>query len=91
MGRRKKQRVVKEEITQEFEGWTVGDIVWGIRPNKQVCRGEIKKFYESENLAQVLCIEGNGYLICEISTLVEKSTKSEMKKIAKEYIAKSEK
>lgn len=88
MGRRKKQKVVKQEV-EEFGGWAIGDIVWGIRPNGAVCRGEIKKFYKSESLAQVLCIEGDGYLICELSTLKENSTKSEMKKIAKNYLPKA--
>ncbi len=41
------------------------------------------KFFESEDLAQVLCNEGGGYLICRISTLEENSTKSAMKKKAK--------
>jgi hypothetical protein len=88
MGRRKKQKVVVEPGITELCGWALGDIVWGIRPNKQVCRGEIVKFYESESLAQVLCIDGDGYLICEIDTLEESSTKSAMKKKAKDYTAK---
>lgn len=71
-------------------GWKIGDIVWGIRPNRDVCRGEIMKFFESEDLAQVLCNEGGGYLICEMRTLEESSTKSAMKKKAKEYIPRSE-
>lgn len=89
MGKRKR-KVKVEEIAQTFEGWTVGDLAWGIRPNKQVCRGTIVKFIESERLAQVLCIEGNGYLICEIDTLVETSSKSIMKKLAKEYLSPAE-
>ena len=88
MGRRKKQKVVIEAGLTELDGWSLGDIVWGIRPNGSVCRGEIKKFYKSESLAQILCIEGDGYLICEISTLEESSTKSAMKKKAKEYTPK---
>jgi hypothetical protein len=87
MGRRKKKVVITiDPGLQEFGGWKLGDIVWGIRPNKDVFRGEIIQFIESEDLAQVLCSEGGGYLICEMSTLVENSTKSEMKKKAKEYI-----
>ncbi len=87
MGRRKKKTVVTiDPGLQELGGWKLGDIVWGIRPNKDVFRGEIIQFIESEDLAQVLCNEGGGYLICEMSTLVENSTKSEMKKKAKEYI-----
>jgi hypothetical protein len=86
MAKRKKQKVVVEVGLQEFEGWKVGDIVWGIRPNKDVFRGEIMKFFESERLAQVLCNDGGGYLISELSTLEENSTKSLMKKKAKEYI-----
>jgi hypothetical protein len=86
MAKRKKQKVVVEVGLQEFEGWKVGDIVWGIRPNKDVFRGEIMKFFESERLAQVLCNDGGGYLVSELSTLEENSTKSEMKKKAKEYI-----
>lgn len=89
MGRRKKQKVALKQELEQLDGWTVGDIVWGIRPNGAVCRGEIKKFFKSENLAQILCIEGDGYLICELSTLKESSTKSEMKKIAKNYSPKS--
>ena len=85
MARRKKKKLEAEPILQEFDGWSVGDIVWGIRPNKAVCRGEIIRFYESEMLAQILCIEGDGYLICELKTLEEKSTKSIMKKKAKDY------
>lgn len=84
MARRKKKAVVEQGIV-ELAGWKIGDIVWGIRPNKQVFRGTIIKFFESENLAQVLCNEGDGYLIAEIHTLEENSTKSQMKKKAKEY------
>lgn len=86
MGRRKKQKVVEKLELQELGGWKVGDMVWGIRPNKEVFRGEIMKFFENENLAQVLCNDGNGYLISELFTLEENSTKSLMKKKAKEYI-----
>lgn len=86
MAKRKKQKVVVELGLQELGGWKVGDIVWGIRPNKEVFKGEIMKFFENENLAQVLCNDGNGYLISELSTLEENSTKSLMKKKAKEYI-----
>jgi hypothetical protein len=85
MARRKKKVVVeKEPGLQELGGWKLGDIVWGIRPNKEVFRGEIMQFFESEDLAQVLCNEGGGYLICRLSTLEENSTKSAMKKKAKE-------
>ena len=90
MGRKRKTKVKAEEITQSFEGWSVGDLAWGIRPNKQICRGTIIRFIESERLAQILCMEGNGYLICEIDTLVETSSKSIMKKRAKEYLTPSE-
>jgi hypothetical protein len=60
--------------------------VWGIRPNKEVFRGEIIQFFESEDIAQILCEHGGGYLICEMNTIEENSTKSAMKKKAKEYI-----
>ena len=86
MARRKKTKVVVDPGLQEFKGWKLGDLVWGIRPNREVFRGEIIQFIESEDLAQVLCIEGGGYLICEMSTIEENSTKSAMKKKAKEYI-----
>ena len=89
MVKRKKQKVVVELGLQELGGWKVGDIVWGIRPNKDVFRGEIRQFFESEDLAQVLCNDGGGYLICEMCTLEENSTKSLMKKKAKEYIPRS--
>ncbi len=87
--RKKKVAVEKEPGLQELGGWKLGDIVWGIRPNKEVFRGEIIQFIESEDLAQVLCNEGGGYLICELCTLEENSTKSAMKKKAKEYIVRS--
>ena len=89
MAKRKKQKVVVELGLQELGGWKIGDVVWGIRPNKDVFRGEIMQFFESEALAQVLCNDGGGYLISELSTLEEKSTKSEMKKKAREYIVRS--
>jgi hypothetical protein len=89
MAKRKKQKVVVELGLQELGGWKIGDMVWGIRPNKEVFRGEIMKFFESETLAQVLCNDGGGYLISELSTLEENSTKSAMKKKAKEYVVKS--
>lgn len=85
MARRKKKVVIDPGIL-ELGGWALGDIVWGIRPNKEVCRGEIVKLNEIEMLAQVLCNDGGGYLICELCTLEENSTKSLMKKKAKEYI-----
>lgn len=84
MARRKRKTVVDPGL-QELDGWKVGDIVWGIRPNKEICRGKIMKFFESEMLVQVLCIAGDGYLVCEMSTLEETSTKAAMKKKAKEY------
>jgi len=74
---------------QELGGWKLGDVVWGIRPNRAVFRGEIVQLYAKENLAQVLCDKGDGYLICEISTLEENSTKSLMRKKAKDYIPRS--
>jgi len=76
-------------VLKELGEWKVGDVVWGIRPNRAVCRGEIVQFFEKEKLAQVLCAKGDGYLICEISTLEENSTKSLMRKKAKEYIPRS--
>ena len=89
MAKRKKQKVVVDAGLQELNGWKIGDVVWGIRPNKEVCRGEIVRFYESEELVQVLCLVGNGYLLCEMRTLAESSTKPLMKKKAKEYIPRS--
>ena len=89
MAKRKKQKVVVDDGLQELNGWKIGDVVWGIRPNKAVCRGEIIRFYETEDVVQVLSLFGNGYLICEMCTLVESSTKSAMKRMAKEYIPRS--
>jgi hypothetical protein len=89
MAKRKKRKVAEPSGLQELGGWKIGDVVWGIRPNKDVFRGEIMQFFESEDLAQVLCSEGGGYLICEMCTLEEKSTKSEMKKKAREYVVRS--
>jgi hypothetical protein len=89
MAKRKKQKVVVDPGLQELGGWKIGDMVWGIRPNMDVFRGEIMQFFESESLAQVLCNDGGGYLISELCTLEETSTKSLMKKKAKEYIPRS--
>ena len=89
MAKRTKNKIKVVPGLQELGGWKLGDVVWGIRPNHDVCRGEIITFYESEDLVQVLCNEGNGYLICEMRTLEENSTKSLMKKKAKEYIPRS--
>lgn len=89
MARQIKNKIEKPEGLQELGGWKLGDVAWGIRPNRAICRGEIVQFFEKEKLAQILCDKGNGYLICEISTLEETSTKSLMRKKAKEYIPRS--
>lgn len=86
MAKRKKGKKLDESVLQELGGWKLGDLVWGIRPNKDIVRGEITKLFESENVAQIWCMIGGGYLICEIGTLEENSTKSKMRKKAKEYI-----
>lgn len=86
MAKRKKNKVtVAEDVVKELEGWSLGDIVWGIRPNKDVFRGEILKLIPGENLASIWCIEGNGQLICELKTLEETSTKKLMKLKASQY------
>lgn len=85
MGRRKKKALVPKDRGPLTVGeWSVGDIVWGIRPNKEVCKGEIVRLYETEPIAQIVCNQGR-YLICELSTLEENSSMKEMKKKAKDY------
>jgi hypothetical protein len=87
--RKKNEKIIEPPELQELSGWKLGDVAWGIRPNRDIFRGVIIQFYESEDLAQVLCNEGGGYLICEMRTLEESSTKPLMKKKAKEYIPRS--
>lgn len=83
--RNKNKKAIVEDVVEELGGWNLGDIVWGIRPNKDVFRGEITKLIPGENLASIWCIEGNGQLICELKTLEETSTKKLMKLKASKY------
>jgi hypothetical protein len=87
MGKRKK-KVIEQIGPSELDGWKLGDIVWGIHSNGDVKRGTIDALYdiieEQPKLVRIICIEDSKYIILEMSTLEEESTKSKMKKKSKE-------
>ena len=91
MARKKKNKSVveKQEILKTFNGWTLGDLVWGkTYPLNKKIYGEIKEFHPNDKLgAAVLLLDlVNGcYKTILMSTIVdydikEKSTKLSRKK-----------
>ena len=81
--KKSKDKKIKKETIQTYEGFSVGDIVWGIKVDGRIVQGEVLKFFPKDSIEPAMAIRDfsdGSYRTIAVSTASFEKIKKPSKK-----------